>query len=193
MQLDTPVMLLTSQPTYDSVQVPLAAVRQTVTFFAQEKGRPLAGAVNKTYSDTNILQGGRLDKGKNLLIQALSMHIRHTATGGAVPTRADYETVYNRSFIDVIFGGDTSFLRVPAIHIPAGNGQIEYRSNITPAATEFSMWHGASHASNLYQLPEQMPLLEQESIEVNLTIEGAIVAPVEIMFFLWGTQSRPIR
>jgi hypothetical protein len=189
---EAPANLLT-QPSYDTVQVPIAAVRQVVNFFQDPKGSILAGAVLKTYSDTNFVQGGRLDKGKGLIIQGMTMSVRHTATGGAIVTRADYETIYDRSYIDLIFGGDTSFLRIPAKQIPAGNGQVEYRSNITPGATEFSMWHGASHVSNMFKLAQPLQLQEQETVQVELHIEGAIIAPVDIEFYLHGVQARPVR
>ena len=182
-----------SQPTYDTVQVAVAAVAQTVSFFLTPLGGVMAGAVLKTRSDTNLVQAGRLDKGKTLEIQAISMHVRQTATGGAAISRADYDTIYNRSFVDLFIGGNTSFLRVPAIQIPAGNAQIEYRSNITAAVTEFSMWHGASLANNLFHLPISLNLEDQESIQVDLTIEAAIVAVCDVGLTLWGIEHRPVR
>lgn len=183
---------LLTQPTYDTVQVAVAAVAQTISFFLGGLNTVMAGAVLKTYADTNMVQNGRLDKGKSMKVHALSMSIRDLAVGGAQITRADYQTLLNRSHINFEIG-NTSFLRLRAIELPAANAQYEYRSNIAAAVTEFSMWHGATHYANMFYFHKPLELEDQESIQVDLTIEAAIVAVCDVTLTMWGTQARPVR
>ncbi len=181
---------LITQPIYDTVQ--LAAAAGAYNFFAVPMGGILAGAVVKTYAHTNLVQAGRLEKGIDMTITAVSMYLRNTATGGAIVSMVDYETFYNNSDINVQIG-QVSFLRLPAQEVPPGVGETQLFSNITPAATEFKMNHGTSNIFNTYKLENPLVLEDQESIAVTVTVGTALAAVTDLTIVMHGQQTRPVR
>jgi len=174
---------------YDTVQ--LAAAAGTTGMFLVPLGGALTAAAAKTYAHTNLTQAGRLEKGINLTIKALSMSIRDTASGGAAPTLADYRVIYNSGHINLQIG-QVSVFRLPIIALPAGPCENQYFSNIAAAATEFKNNHGLGAFGNRYMLDKPLVLEENGAIQVDGTI-AAIAAVTDVTFFLWGEATRPVR
>ncbi len=181
-----------TQPIYDTVQLPIAAVAQTASFFVVPLNGILAGAVVKTYSHTNLVQAGRLEKGLELTIKGISFFVRDTATGGAVVSFADYLSVYNISHLNLLIG-QQSFFRMTLPHIAPAAAEINYFSNIVAAATEFKAWKGIGTVKNYFPLDNPLVLEDQESIQVDVEIESAIVAVTDITLMLHGDMTRPVR
>lgn len=179
------------QPVYDTVQ--LAAVAgQTVNFFQIPLGGIIAGAVLKNYGHTNMVQAGRLEKGLELTIKAVSLHVKETAVGGARVTFANYTAIYNNSFIRLNIG-QVSFLDVYAQAVPPASCEVDYFSNIAAAATEFKSTHGAGSYFNKFVLDNPLVLEDQESIGVQLTLADTLAAVTDVMVILWGSMTRPVR
>lgn len=177
------------QPIYDTVQLPAAA--GTIGMFLVPLGGILAGAALKTYAHTNLTQAGRLEKGVNLTIKALSLSIRDISSGGAAPTLADFRAFYNGAHINLQIG-QISVLRMPAMFLPPGPCENLYISNIAPAATEFKNNHGISAFGNRYLLANPIVLEENEAIQVDVTY-AALAAVMDVSFVLWGDFTRPVR
>jgi len=180
-----------TQPIYDTVQL-AAAVGQTANFFSVPLNGVLAGAVNKTYAHTNLIQAGRLEKGINMIIEGFTLAVRDTATGGARVTLADYLVIYDTGHLNFLIG-NVSFNHLPCILVPAGAGETQYFSNIAAAATEYKINHGLSSVANMYRLNSPIILEDQESIQFDLFIGGTIAAVTDVTITLWGEQTRPVR
>lgn len=179
-----------TQPIYDTMQ--LAAGVGVYPFFTVPLNGVLTAAANKTYAHTNLVQAGRLEKGIELTITGVAMHIRDIASGGAQVSFADYINVYAQTWIDLLIG-QVSFLRIDAYQCPPGPAEINYYSNIAAAVTEFKSTKGLGSAMNLFRLENPLILEDQESIAVDLHIETAIVAVTDVSMVLYGTQTRPVR
>jgi hypothetical protein len=179
------------QPIYDTVQ--LAAVAgQTVNLFVVPFGGIIAGAVVKNYSHTNLIQAGRLEKGLELTIKAVSLHVKETAVGGARVTFADYTAVFNNSFLRLNIG-QVSFLDTYLQAVPPACCEVDYYSNIGAAVTEFKPTHGVGSWHNRFMLDNPLILEDQESISVQLTLADTIAAVTDVMVILWGSMTRPVR
>jgi len=181
-----------SQPIYDTVQA-AAAAGQVLSFFTNPLNGVMAGAVLKTYADTNMIQAGRLEKGLQLEITHISVSLRDTATGGARVTLADYLVFYNSAHVNLLIG-QTSFLHLPVKHIGSAGEETQYFSNIAAAATEYKVNHGLGSVMNRFPLaPNELILEDQESIEVQITIGGTLAAVTDVTCTLWGNLIRPVR
>ena len=181
-----------TQPMYDTVQLE-AVANQTVVFYANPRGQALTGAINKTNSHTNMVEAGRLPSGWSMRLEAISFYVRSAADGGIATSKVDYDTIYQNGFIDFQIG-QVSFLKTPITAIPPAGCESTYRSNITPAATEYSLNHGVGSQMNKFYMGDNPLLLEpQETLEIFLTIPGTIVAVTDVTFMLWGTINRPVR
>lgn len=181
------------QPIYDTIRVPVVAGAQTVSFFRIAQGGLLAAGIPKTYSMTNVLQVGRIDRGYQLKINAMSLCVRHQLmVTGTVRSWADYRAIYNLSFIQLFFN-DRPFGDYPTHLIPAGNEEDDYFSNIAPAATEFNPMHGISSVNNKFPLATPLTLEEEETFRVDLNIGSAIAALTDVTFTYWGELTTPVR
>lgn len=190
MRLDGASLEIT-QPIYDTVQAAVVAGPQQINFFAVPIGGIMAGAVVKTRAQTNIVQAGRLERGNQITIQAISAFVRETAVGGARRTWADYEAFYNNTHFNIQLGQKT-WLRATAAHIPSGGAELQYFSNIVAAATEYEINHGIGSWGNVWQMQHPVILEENESIQVECNIGDAIAAVTDITFVLWGQLLRPV-
>lgn len=180
-----------TQPIYDTVQAAVVAGPQQINFFAVPIGGIMAGAVVKTRAQTNIVQAGRLERGNELTIQAISAFVRETAVGGARRSWVDYEAYYNNTHFNIQLGQKT-WLRCTAAHIPSGGAELQYFSNIVAAATEFEITHGLPAIGNVWTMQHPVILEENESIQVECNIGDAIAAVTDITFVLWGQLLRPV-
>jgi hypothetical protein len=179
-----------TQPLYDTVRLAVVAGGQTVSFFTVPQGGLLAAGVVKGFSHTNLIQAGRLEKGVELTIRAISFFVKDNA--GAMVSLVDYLSIFNTSNINLQFAG-VSFLRMPVCAVPPSAGDTNYFSNIAPAATEFKLSRGAGTFGNRWILDNPMVLEDQETIQVDLQITGAIAAVTNVTFTLWGDMTRPVR
>lgn len=177
------------QPIYDTVQMPAAAGLSSL--FLVPLNGALTAAAAKTYAHTNMTQAGRIEKGCELEIRALSMYIRPVASGGAAVTLADYRVFYNTGHVNVQIGQQSVF-RLPTSHIPCGPCELQYFSNIAAAATEFQNNHGLGAFGNKYILENPVVLEENEAIQVDITV-AALAAVTDVTFTLWGKYTRPVR
>lgn len=180
-----------TQPIYDTVQLAVAAVPQTANFFVNPLNTVLVGAALKSYAHTNLVQSGRLESGLRMSIRGLTLFVRDLATAGARVTFVDYVAVYNNSHINLL-KAQVSFLRIPAYLLPAGGAEVNYFSNIAPAATEFKTTHGLGSFMNRFVLDSPFDLEANESIQVVLQVDGAIVAVTDVTVVLWGEQIRAV-
>lgn len=191
----TKVALELTQPAYDTVVIPIAAANVArPEFFAVPRGGLLVGAVNKTNRHTNLVQAGRLERGNQLMITALSLHFPITAEAGALATVADKQAIRAGDMI-LSFGGDTEFLKVPVACIPNGGADPVLLTDAALAAASGAevYGNGASVVQNKFYLHEPLPLHDQESVSIIFENMDAIVAPTEVTFMLWGTWLRPAR
>jgi len=188
--MQTNDVLVYTQPLYDTMQLPIAAVGQMVSFFTIPFGGPLTAAINKGYQHTNLVQAGRLEKGIKLKIQALSFALKGEVFAGVHPTWADYTAVMENSAIELLIG-QRSYLHLPTTLTPPGPGETNYFSNIAAAATEFRPGHGLGSVNNIFKFEEPLFLNDQESIRVDLDVHVAVVAAVDVQLVLWGTMQRP--
>lgn len=180
-----------TQPIYDTVQLPIVAGPQLVSFFAVPLNGALTAAINKTYAHTNLVQAGRLEKGLNHTIRAISFAIKPTVAAGVAVTLVDYRSIYQASHLNFLIG-QVSYLRMPLHLLPAANAENQYFSNIAAAATEFASNHGLGSIHNVFSI---LPIVleENESIQVDLQVGGAVAAVTDVMLVLWGDQTRPVR
>ncbi len=181
-----------TQPLYDTVQLAVAAVAQTASFFVVPLNGILAGVFVKTYSHTNLVQAGRLEKGIELTIKGISFFVRDVATDGAVVSFADYLSVYNISHLNLLIG-QQSFFRMTLPEIAPAAAEINYFSNIAPAPTEFKATKGIGTVRNYFPIDNHLVLEDQESIQVDVEVESAIVAVTDITLMLHGDMTRPVR
>jgi hypothetical protein len=179
------------QPVYDTVRL-AAVAAQTVGFFTVPLGGLLAAGIPKGYDHTNLLQQGRIEKGFKLTIKAISLCVNTMAFGAARVTWADYITCFNNGHFNFLFG-DVSFLRLPSALIPPANAEIQYFSNIAPAATEYMPNHGIGSFTNKFELVTPLTLEEEETIRVDWFIGAAVVAVVDVRLTLWGDMVTPVR
>ena len=180
-----------TQPIYDTVQL-AAAAGQTVHFFLVPFGGALTAALNKGYEHTNLVQAGRLEEGLSLEIEAVSFSIRNEVKAATKVLWADYTLIYNTGHINLMIG-QVSFLRLPLTLVPAGPQETNYFSNITPAASEFKANKGLGSINNVFHMPNILVLEPNESIQVDLYVDGTVSAVTDVQFTLWGTQTRPTR
>lgn len=179
-----------TQPVYDTVQLAVVAGGQTVSFFLVPQGGLLVAGTVKNFSHTNLVQAGRLEKGVELTIRAISFFVKDNA--GAMVSLVDYLSIFNNGNINMMFAG-VSFLRLPVSALPPSSGDMFYFSNITPAATEFKMTRGVGTFGNRLVLDNPMILEDQETIQIDLQIAGAIAAVTNVTLTLWGDLTRPVR
>ena len=186
--------LLHTQPVYDSIILPIALAGVAVgQFFAIPWAGLIAAAVPKTWRHTNLVQAGRMERGNEIQIDSLSMFFPRTAEAGAFPTMADMDAV-RAGAMRLRFGGDTDFLKVPIAAIPNGGMGITYSTDAALAAeVNFAYNNGVSVAQNRFYLNQPIVLEEQETIGITFEDMDAIVAPIEVTFFLWGPNIRPVR
>lgn len=180
-----------TQPIYDTVQL-AAAANQTVSFFAVPFGGLLAAGIIKDYRHTNLVQAGRLEKGLEIEIEAMSLIVKQKIDAGTIVTWADYQMIYNESHLNLQIG-QVSFLRLPLTQVPPAAGETNYFSNITPAATEFKASKGLGSINNVFKFTNVLILEDQESIQVDLFVGGTPGAICDVQLVLWGTQTRPVR
>jgi len=180
-----------TQPLYDTVQ--LAAVAgQMANFFSIPLNGALTAAANKTYAHTNLIQAGRLEKGVEMVIEGMAMGVRDTASGGARYTLADYLVIYDTGHLNLLIGG-VSFTHLMCAACPAGVLETQYFSNIAAAATEYKVNHGLSSVANVHKFLNPLVLEEQESIQVELRIDGTIAAVTDVSLIFYGYQRAPVR
>lgn len=178
------------QPLYDTVQL-AAAVGQTVTFFNVPVGGALTGAINKTKLHTNLVQPGQIENGWTFQIEGFTFAIKNTVAAGTLVTKADYELIYRSGLVEFKIS-DTVLYTLPLIQIPSGIGEMQYFSNITPAATEYRMNHGVSSINNMYRVNEaSVTLKSNQSFAVTLNVADTVVAVTDCVFTLWGWLTRP--
>lgn len=184
---------VTDQPVYDTIRVPVVAGVQTVSFFVIPQTGLLAAGIPKTYAMTNLLQVGRIDKGYQLTIKAISLTVlQQLMVTGTVRTWVNYQAIYNLSFLDFRFN-DRNYLYVPTQMVPPGAEENALFSNIAPAATEFYPNHGLGGFTNKFKLDNPLTLEEEETIRVDLFVGSAVaVAAVDVRLTLWGDMIRPV-
>lgn len=180
------------QPIYDTIRLAVAAGGQAVSFFLVPFGGLLAAGIVKNYQHTNMIQGGRLEKGLQLTVKALAFNILDVAAGAAAVTLVDYLNIMNSGHFNFLVG-QMSVLRCPAILMPPGSASVNYFSNIAPAATEFKVTHGAIAISNKFWLDNPFVLEENESLQVDFVVPGAVAAVTDVQFSIWGDLVRPVR
>lgn len=182
--------LVYSQPYYDTIILPAALAGAVVgQFFAVPFGGLIAAGIQKNYRHTNFVQAGRLETGNELQIGAITLHFPITAQAGALPTVADKRAVRSGN-IRMLFGGDTEFLKIPTILVPAGSAG-EVVSDATVSLNDIQP--GVPVIQNKYYLDEPLVLRAQESISIFIENMDAITAPISVCFVLWGTAVRPVR
>lgn len=179
------------QPLYDTMQLAAAAGPLNYNFFSVPRGGVLAGAVLKDLRHTNLIQSGVLESHNLFTITGFSYYVREAVAAGTRPTFADIITSVGGSF--ELFLGNVSFFQIPAQMIPSGGAQINYFSNITPAATEFKATQGVSAVQNRYHLSQPIEMMNQESLRVVLNVPGTIAAVTDVTFVMWGNLVRPVR
>ena len=180
-----------TQHIYDTIQLAVAAAGQTVSFFLVPLGGALTAAINKTYSQTNLVRAGSLEKGLSMDIEALSFFIHPTIAAGTAITLVDFRAIYQASNINILIN-QTSVFRCQLCQVPPAVSENQYFSNIAPAATEFQSNHGLGSAMNVLQLKYPLGLSELQSIQVDLQISAAVAAVNDVTLTLWGTQTRPV-
>jgi hypothetical protein len=181
-----------TQPIYDRAQQPIAAAAGSVlNFFQIPFAGVMAGAIMKTFRDTNLVQAGRLEAGNSLHITGVSYSICEIATGGARATAIDIRAIHAGTFRLVI--GQVEYLKVPVCLIPSGGADLVMFSNIAAAATEYQLNNGLSANGNVFPLPMALDLDEQESILCQITDIGIVAATIDVMVVLWGELTRPVR
>jgi hypothetical protein len=180
-----------TQPIYDTMQLAVAA-GQTVSFFSVPFGGAFTAAIVKDYRHTNLVQAGRLEKGLEIEIEALSFIVKNEVDAATAVAWADYTMIYNSSHLNLQIG-QVSFLRLPLTQLPPGPGETDYYSNIAAAVTEFKAGKGIGSINNVFKLPNVLILEDQESIQVDLFVGGTPSAVTDVQLVLWGTQTRPVR
>lgn len=180
------------QPVYDTIRLAVAAGGQTVSFFRIPFGGLLAAGIVKGYHDTNMMQAGSLEKGLTLSVKAMSFNVLDTAAGAARVSLVDYLNIMNSGHLNVLVG-QVTVLRCPVVLMPPGPAETNYFSNIAPAATEFKSTHGAIAGSNKFWLDNPFTLEENEAIQVDLQVPGAVAAVTDVQFYFWGDLVRPVR
>jgi len=188
--MQTKDRLVYTQPLYDTMQLPIAAAAQMVSFFTIPFGGPLTAAINKGFQHTNLVQAGRLEKDIKLTIKGLSFALKGEVFAGVHPTWADYTAITENSSIELLIG-QRSYLHLPTTLTPPGPGETTYMSNIAAAATEYRPGHGLGSVNNVFKFEEPLLLDDQESIRVDLNVHVAVVAAVDVQLVLWGTMVRP--
>jgi len=186
--------LMYTQPIYDSIILPIAAAGVAVgQFFAIPWAGLIAAAIPKTWRHTNLVQAGRMERGNEIQIDSLSMFFPRTAEAGAFPTMADMDAV-RAGAMRLRFGGDTDFLKIPIAGIPNGGMGVTYSTDAALAAEiNFTYNNGVPVTQNRLHLGQPIVLQEQETIGITFEDMDAIVAPIEVTFFLWGPNIRPTR
>jgi len=186
--------LLLTQPVYDSVILPAGAAGVVIgQFFTIPFGQLIAAGIPKTYRHTNLNQASQLERGNQIQIDSLSMLFPRTAEAGAYATIADIDSV-RAGNLRLRFGGDSDFLTVPIAAIPnAGMAPVYSTDAALAAAVNFTFDNGASVTQNRFFLGQTIVLESQESVRVTFENMDAIVAPIEVMFFLHGASLRPVR
>lgn len=180
-----------TQPIYDTVRL-AAVAAQTVSFFVVPINGLLAAGLIKTYSLTNLVQAGRLEKGLELTITGISLFVRSLAKAGARPTLVDYVAVYNNSNINLLIG-QQSFFHLFLPGIPPAAAEVNYFSNIVAAPTEYMPTHGIGSVANVFPLDNNLVLEDQESIRVDLQVGDTIAAVTDVTLMLHGSMTRPVR
>ena len=183
-----------SQPIYDTVVVPVDAVGGVAVaqLFAVPWGQDMIAGVPKTWRHTNLIQAGHLEAGNALRIDAVSMFFPRTAEAGAFPTIADMDAV-RAGNLRLKFGGDRNYLKMVIAGIPNAGMGVTYSTDAALAAeVNFAFTNGIPVSQNRYYLAEPIDLLPQETVGITLENMDIIVAKIEVMFFLWGTNVRPV-
>lgn len=182
--------LIYTQPYYDTLAFPISAAGALqAQFFAVPFGGALTAAINKNFRHTNLVQAGRLERGNQLRIGAMTLAFPVTAEAGALPTVADKRAV-RAGNIRLVFGGDTNYLTVNAAEIPQGAAG-EVVVDATVALNDIQ--NGVPVVQNKFWFDEEMNLASQESVSVFLENMDAIAAVTEVRITLWGTATRPVR
>lgn len=174
------------QPLYDTVRVAVSAVAQTVSFFLVPLGGLMFAAAPKTYTYTNLVQAGTLEKGSTFTVTGYSMELREIAKGGIAPSLVDAQNITLGHLNFTL--GQVSFWREPSCHPPGGGASVYLNDTATVHVSR-----GVPAWQNRIMLAHPLQIDEQESIQVDLVVEGAIVAVTDVTFWLWGTQMRPVR
>ena len=179
------------QPLYDTIQL-AAAANQVVSFFVTPLGGALTAAIDKTKLHTNLNQASQLEKGVSFTIRALSFIIKNEVAAGTGVSWADYTMIYNMSWIELSIGQQW-VLRMPLTQIPPAAGETQYRSNITPAVTEFKAFKGDGNIGNRFVLNNPLQLEDQESFQLDIHCTGTPGAVTDCQMVLWGDYQRPVR
>lgn len=178
-----------SQPLYDTCRIATGA-GQTVDYFSVKLNGILTGTTKKTLAETNLTTDGQLPSGYSYSANGINFAIREIASGATYITLADYRVIMG-GFIEIKIG-NKNYQTLPISCIPAGCLELGYFSNITAAATEFKMSHGAGVALNRFPLDVPIDIGPGENISVKLTIPGTIVAVVDATFMFHGQMARDI-
>lgn len=186
--------LVYSQPIYDTVEVPVDAVGGVAVahLFAVPWGQNMAAGIPKTWRHTNLTQAGHLEAGNALRIDAISMFFPRTAQSGAFPTVADMDAV-RAGNLRLKFGGDRNYLKMVIAGIPNAGMGVTYSTDAALAAeVNFAFNNGVSVSQNRFPLAQPIDLLPQETVGITLENMDIIVAKTQVMFFLWGSNVRPV-
>lgn len=173
------------QPIWDTMQLTVAAARTTYHFFSIPQGGLLAAGVVKNLDHTFLHQVSMLDANVEFRAQAISMHVRPLAAGGAAPTEADMQVLQQGS-IELIFNGQP-FRRWPTALIPSGPAGLMYNT-VAVAATHIQ--RGISANSNIFEFGEDYVIRKGENFNVDLNVTN-IGAITDVVIVLWGVLQRP--
>lgn len=177
---------LLDQPLYDTNQL-TAAANQTYSFFTVPLGQLFIAGVLKTYSHTNMVLAGTLEKGSTFTITGISTWFVEEAQGGAAVTLADAQEIMRRSHFNLLLG-QVSFLRLPLAMIPCGGAGLYMNDTAAPLVEK-----GVVATQNRFHLANPIDIDEQEAIEVQVVVEGTPAAVTDLSVALWGNLVRPVR
>lgn len=177
------------QPLYDTMQLAAVAGPKEYSFFSLPKGGVLVGTTKKGFEHTNLIQPAMLETGRYFTALGMFMYVRESASGGAVATLADYQ-VLQGGWLELKVA-EKECGRWPCPLVPSGGCDLNYFSNITPAATEFRVNRGINATSNIRAFSHPIEIDPQVTIEVVLTVPGTIAAVIDVTFAFAGIMRRP--
>ncbi len=183
--------ILRDQPLYDTMQLAAAAGRE-YRFFTQPIGQVIAGTTLKTKAHTNMTQAGQLEGGMSMRITGIGMAICEYAAGTTVRATLVDNIVARLGWLELLIN-NRPWLSIPASMAGPAGQELNYVSNIPPAATEFHANQGVSHQQNRYNLVEPIDLNDkQEQFAVVLTVPGTIIAVTDVRISLFGVMMHNI-
>ena len=114
------------------------------------------------------------------------MAMREIAKAGAAPSLADAGSITVGHLNFTL--GQVSFWRMPSCLPPSAGAELYLNDTAT-----VHVGRGVPAWQNRIHLGHPLQIDEQESIQVDLVVDGAIAAVTDVTFWLWGTQLRPVR